>query len=869
MGLETGYLYDNANVVWYGTETYNQALNALKTVTGKSDYAVEVMLNGQYGAADYWSAVQALEDNGVIIAKNSNGYNCFAYASDVTMTAPSGPMYQVDSGATSTTLVKGAPVYDVTVDDVAASPTYGKVVTNPVGSLLTPEHGFYGWQFFAGECLQGIGAASWGISLGKTIDSALYNLNPDFWNAAGMSGLNPETWSSITNGDDSFAAGLFNTIFGINPNSGKAQMFVDQNALAYIAQWMASEGLFAPSTSQVISTNVDGITLVPPIPIASFSFATTTITTDSGSTFSAALSTIPVGVFSSQEYGNVPIYLRYDNYSLVSKIVACTFYNSTSSYPGYALEFNSSPRPNQRYGGMYALLPNGRYQSLGSITFNAPSTVNGKYISVGNIVTATGYAPVLPMMPDQGSINSTSNLGYGILYGQVQDAETIEGIGNQPNAQLPDVSSWTTPESTLQSLQQQYPDLWNNAVPNTIVQPDGSTKTITYVPVALANADGQWDTQPTSDINNSSQTHPEVEPLTSPTPENNDLLKLILQLITMPEPQPDTQTQTQTQPNTDIPNMPTTGDGSSPTPSPASGSASSLWAVYHPTQGEINSFGAWLWSSNFVDQLLKVFQNPMDAIITLHKVFVTPTDAGTTTIHAGYLDSNVSSAYVTQQYEYVNCGSVDCKEYFGTVFDYLGTSVSLYLPFIGIVPLNVDEVMRSTINVQYGCDLFTGAILAEVTVTRDGNDIIMYQYGGDGSVQYPVSGSRSGGFLTGLAATIGAAASVATGGALLPAAATALGGSVMSAQKQVQHSGGFSGNSGAMGCKTPYLIIERPQIKTAVTFPRIEGYPTNYSSRLRDLNGQVNVKSVHVEGINATDVELKEIESLLKSGVLV
>lgn len=836
MGLETGYLYDNANVVWYGTETYNQALNALKTVTGKSDYAVEAMLNGQYGAADYWAAVQALEDNGVIIAKNSNGYNCFAYASDVTMTAPSGPMYQIDSGATSTTLVKGAPAYDVVVDNVSASPTYGKVVTNPMGSVLTPEHGFYGWKFFAGECLQAVSAVGMGITLGKTIDSALYNLNPDFWDSVGMASLNPETWGTITNGDDSFAAGLFNTIFGIDPNTGKGQMFISDEAAAYLAYYMSQNGFFANSGVEPTRSTYQ---VGDEIESTSFMYGTVKQLCDLlGFIF------IDWTAYYPSRNQNLPAIVGTVNDDYV---VAFSDVSSKQTIPS-ATSFEVT---NVQSGDVPRYTIDG---NLGYVTAYYKRSSTTSWTGVGS-----NYRSVFTTLLNQSTMYPIS----------VRAVQAMEGVSNQEGATLPDDSTWTDIPSTLTSLQNQYPELWDNAVPNTIVQPDGSTKTLTYIPIAMPNANGQWDSQPTSDTDNSSQASPEVEPQPSPTPSNNDLLRLLLQLVTMPETNPDTQTQTQTQTQPDIPDMPDTGEGSSPVPVAPSGSSSALWAVYHPTQGEINSFGAWLWSSNFVDQLLKVFQNPMDAIITLHKVFVTPVDAGTTTIHAGYLDSNVSSSYVTQQYVYVNCGSVDCKEYFGTVFDYLGTSVSLYLPFIGIVPLNVDEVMRSTINVNYGCDLFTGAILAEVTVTRDGNDIIMYQYGGDGSVQYPVSGSRSGGFLTGLAATIGAAASVATGGALLPAAATALGGSVMSAQKQVQHSGGFSGNSGAMGCKTPYLIIERPQTKTAGTFPRIDGYPTNYSSRLGDLEGQVNVKSVHVEGIDATDAELKEIESLLKSGVLV
>ena len=85
----------------------------------------------------------------------------------------------------------------------------------------------------------------------------------------------------------------------------------------------------------------------------------------------------------------------------------------------------------------------------------------------------------------------------------------------------------------------------------------------------------------------------------------------------------------------------------------------------------------------------------------------------------------------------------------------------------------------------------------------------------------------------------------------------------------VGRSGGFSANAGAMGIKVPYLIIERPQTKVAETFPRLIGYPTNYSVKLGSCSNHVVVKHVHVEGINATESELEQIESLLKTGVLV
>ena len=836
MGLDPQYLYDNSDVIWYGTEGYSNALNALMKVTGKSEEAVNYMLRGQYGAADFWTASQALEDYGVVAAYNTNGYRCFAFADKVTETVPTGPMYQLDSNATATTVVKAAPVYDVYVDDVAGSATEGKVLVDAVGSNLPATHAFKDWKFYAGSAIQAIGAAGTGISLGKLIDSALYNLNPDFWDANGMKSLDPSTWGSITNGDDSFAAGLFNMIFGIDPNTGNGQMLIDENAMAYLAYWMAQQDVFKNPNNTVVDTTTfpnvtnkfpegltytTGTTFYYYIPTAYYAYfgilADSTVNCcilDSGNQW----------VISS---GSPFRYCTDNRFNIPQTIVpSCTISNNPSSwtYQGKTVYFTSGYRGGSR----------------------GTPTVSGNVI----VHSASGV--------------DFGQLAWLMVYGGEEGA-VIDGISNQSNATLPDTSSWSDVPSTLQSLQNQYPSLWDSAVPNTIVQPDGSTQTITYVPIATPNANGQWDTQPTSST--TSQVNPEVEPLPQPTTENNDLLKLILQLITMPEPQPTTQTETQTTPQPPIPDLPTTGDGDSPTPTAPTGSASALWSVYHPTQAQINSFGAWLWGSVFTTDIRKLFEDPIQGVIKLHKVFATPVDSGTGNIVVGTLDSGVSSATVNQQYVEVDCGSVSCAEVFGSVFDYPPfTDVSLYLPFIGMVPLDVNDVMRSTIHVTYGVDVFTGACLAIVEVTRDGNAVVMYQYSGVCSVDYPLTNLQASQMAAGLLGIAAGLAGLASGGALAPALGLA-GGTVATMKRNVGRSGSFSGNSGAMGIKVPYLIFQRPQPKTASTFPRLSGYPTNYSVRLGECSNHVVCKEVHVNGINATLQELEEIERLLKTGI--
>ena len=849
MGLDPNYLYDNADVLWYGTEGYQNALSALMKVSGKSEEAVEVMLNGQYGAADYWTAIEALKDRGVVTAYNTNGYRCFAYADDVVMTAPTGPITQIDSNATSTALVKAAPAYDVVLDATPSSPTYGKVLTNPVGKYLNPAHGFYGWKFFAGECLQAVNCASVGIFLGKTIDSALYNLNPDFWDANGMASLNPETWGSITNGDDSFAAGLFNTIFGIDPNTGNGQAFIDENAMAYMAYYMKMQGVFNPAESSVIA-NPDSTV---------FNNVNIPLYLGEGS--------IGWGYQSGQYYRN-SVYV--DTTDPTAKTMLFLTPNVREGHR----EFIFSSTVGGTHNVIMSQYVNGNLNQTTNYTWNFQNyryTYDDK-VAYYYYVVDTNSMTIAECFPTPSASyadrKDAGQQAWLALYNSVS-AGGIDGIGNQDDATLPDVSNWNDIPSTLQALKDQYPSMWDNAVPNTIVQPDGSTQTINYIPVPMPNANGQWDSQPTSGT--SSQANPQVQPQPNPTPENNDLLKLLLQLVTMPEPQPDTETQPQTQTQPDVPNMPNTGTGDTPTPVAPSGSASALWSVYHPTQAQVNSFGAWLWGSPFLTDIGKLFQNPIDGVISLHKIYATPVDAGTGTIVVGTLDSQVSSATVTQQYVTVNCGSVDCQEEFGTVFDYPPhTKVSLYLPFIGIVDLDTNDVMRSTINVTYGVDVFTGACLAMVEVTRDNNTVNLYQYAGVCAVSYPLGNVQQSQLFSGLLAIAGGvAATIASGGVGAPAALAVVGGAGAAAKSSIGRSGGFSGNAGAMGIKKPYLILQRPQTKVAETFPRLSGYPTNKSGKLSYFSGQVNVISVHVEGINATDAELKEIESLLKSGVLV
>ena len=705
----------------------------------------------------------------------------------------------------------------------------------------------------SGGVAPAIAVAATGLSLGATIDKLLYEAKPGFLTDEQLETLNPENWKQISNLVDEqwtemgyptvgkIGRAIFDTILGIDSTDNSTQMYIDEDAYAYAAWYLQQQGVFTPEVvipdyvvGQEISFN--GISPSSVIDVITQWYASDYIDYISG----------------WNEYKNFkpplqPLIDLIDNYSIdthdyLSYTVGV--YKKLSGeyvwrYSIYFIDNYVSPSVVNEYtNASYA--SNNYYFPAGNYTVRSYSYRNDYYENTNHFYRDT-------VRIDPYHANSLNPVSYPYStpspiisnYGSV-DGTYMKGIGAQSNAIAPDLSTATDLESFKTLLRQQYPDVWTNSVTRDVLQPDGTLKTFTYVPVPTPNATDWMDTEPTGDGSQQSQKDTVVNP------DMDDSIK-------------DTISSSGST-GTTTPNPPDTGGGDSPTVIPPVGKASSLWSIYNPTLEQVNQFGSWLWSSDFVEQLKKLFSDPMQAIIGLHKVYSPVQTSGTGTIKCGYLDSNVPSKLVSEQYVTVDCGSVDLQEYFGNVFDYPPyTEVSIYLPFIGVRQLDPSDVMRSTISVKYHVDVLTGACLAEIIVQRDAAGGTLYTFSGDAAVRYPVSSGSYMGIVSGL---IGVATSVVSGN-LLPA----LGG-VTRLHTNVERSGSFTGNAGAMGSKIPYLIISRPQTAMADNFETLSGYPSNTYTPLSACSGYTQVKFCHVENLTATDAEKQEIERLLKEGVI-
>lgn len=317
-------------------------------------------------------------------------------------------------------------------------------------------------------------------------------------------------------------------------------------------------------------------------------------------------------------------------------------------------------------------------------------------------------------------------------------------------------------------------------------------------------------------------------------------------------------------------------------------SAKGLLHVYNPTVLQVDQFGEWLWttfSGDLIDTVSKLFNNPMDAVIGLHELYCTPITSGSTTIKAGFLDSKVASQLVSSRYVEIKCGAISVPEYWGNYLDYAPYTKSYaYLPFIGIVELNTDDIVGSGVEITYRVDTYNGSCIAMITTAKPKSaEGVTYQFEGNCSVQVPItSGMMSavqnaliGVATTALSAATTAAVTVATGGTALPASVM-VGAIASGATKQgltsknmVQHSGSFGSSYGAMGIKIPFLIIKRPKQKVVNGYNKNYGYPSHKMVTLSTCTGYLRAKEVNVISPTATETEKKMIEECLKSGVFI
>lgn len=319
--------------------------------------------------------------------------------------------------------------------------------------------------------------------------------------------------------------------------------------------------------------------------------------------------------------------------------------------------------------------------------------------------------------------------------------------------------------------------------------------------------------------------------------------------------------------------------------------------VYNPTPAEFVAFGTWLWVTYADATIDKILNNPFDGVIGAHELYATPDTGGTDNIRSAFLVCPTTAALVPNRYTEIDCGTVIVPEFYGNYLDYSPYSQAyIYLPFIGINEVSIDDIVGHAVNIRYRVDSYSGACIAMIFVAKDDYQNLCYQFAGNCSVEVPMAGGSQAAIKAGMmqAEAYARAAMTQSVGNLIGGIGSALMGSIGGAlsnlsgilgnyanaqagveaarvanKSSVQHSGQFGASHGAMGEKVPFIIIRNPVQVKVVNYNDDYGYPAHKRVIIGGCTGYLRVREVNVISAHATDTEKALIEAMLKNGVYV
>ena len=327
-----------------------------------------------------------------------------------------------------------------------------------------------------------------------------------------------------------------------------------------------------------------------------------------------------------------------------------------------------------------------------------------------------------------------------------------------------------------------------------------------------------------------------------------------------------------------------------------SGLNTGFFTAFVCSPAEMRNISSYLWNNAIqdildpqtgfgdkLDALKKIVGNPYDAIMGCSLIPVSPSIGGTKEMKMyGVLETGISLSYASSRWVSIDCGTLNINEYWGGYLDYspYSKTTSLYLPFIGVVSIDIDLIMGKALQVVYHVDILSGICIAFIVV--DGS--VKFQYQGHCSTTIPITNADYSGAIQAGLGLVGNVANIVTsgvggavtggvGGAVVGAVSSAvsqapsIASNVMGMKPDIKSGGGVGSSGGILSVKKPYLIIERPRQSLPERQNTFTGYPCNVTMTVGECSGYTEYETINLDGLFLTDSEKAELESILKGGV--
>lgn len=294
--------------------------------------------------------------------------------------------------------------------------------------------------------------------------------------------------------------------------------------------------------------------------------------------------------------------------------------------------------------------------------------------------------------------------------------------------------------------------------------------------------------------------------------------------------------------------------------------------LYDISDQHLQDLCAFMWDDSLLTNLGRLFNDPREIIVGIMVFPFKPTHTTqNVNIHAGNLDTGITADLLTQEYETISAGS--CRVPKGDS-DFMSFApyrkIKMFIPYCGEHELDPSAVYGSTLRLYYHISFFSGNVIAEVRRQfDDGDEEPMWFFQGQVGFQIPISGedfTRT--ISTLLQAGVGAAANVVMGnvGGIIKSAGQLVSGNLA---PSVQYSQAAGANSAFLSCQQPHLIFSCPIKAYDGDQDEYIGNTYHKTMKLDDCSGFTKCFEAHLEGLDATNTELEEIENFLTSGVII
>lgn len=296
-----------------------------------------------------------------------------------------------------------------------------------------------------------------------------------------------------------------------------------------------------------------------------------------------------------------------------------------------------------------------------------------------------------------------------------------------------------------------------------------------------------------------------------------------------------------------------------------------IWGL---TRYAVNDIANSLYNDTFINNPQLLFNTPIENITSLR---VYPFDVSRL---GSYINEKVKIGRVnmevygkrmmTTQYEFIAYRGYITPKYNNFLDLSPYTKIEVYLPYVGFVDLNPDDIMGKELTIKYYIDVLTGKCMVEFTYKKDGVTHILNNIDGQIGVDIAIGGGGYAEIAQNLL-MVGAGATTAllTGGATLPVLSGALISGINSSKLNIQKRSTLQPYLNFNLPQKIMIRIYRPQYKRPSDFASTFGLPLNETRKLNTLNGFTQVRELHIENIfGATLDEFNQIEALLKEGVI-